>query len=427
MENPPSTAASSSRNTRTTAGGTSVSSHPSHLLHAASSYAFQPDAAVLEKLLAEKKSLTLTPTRYLWLLLLLVIVLYLFLSTAIYVRCEHWHIVQAMFFSLSVGMGVGFSNVQLQTDEAVLFSCVHALIGALLLAAAGALLVRTVVLRSERVVQKEAERATKAAYPDELVVRRRRRGAACCAAVRAQLCSRIAIVAFVWAAVFVAGYVYGYLGDIPNTTPADNRTFALLWAVSGMTGLGAIQPSSEIESMLFAGSFVLVAVPINAALLALLVDLYISHLQKIEARRRLLASAVPSTTFLEIARFTAPGGGAGGGDGEAAAGRKVTWAVYLEYRLRQMSGTGTELHSAHIDQIRDNFAALGRGRPFHRPRRDRARPPRHARAALSSAVSTPAPGPSGAATPLLRDTLTVEEEESARVLLRSLSAPGTPG
>ena len=37
------------------------------------------------------------------------------------------------------------------------------------------------------------------------------------------------------------------------------------------------------------------------------------------------------------------------------------------------------------------------------------------------------PGPSGAATPLLRDTLTVEEEESARVLLRSLSAPGTPG
>ena len=111
MENPPSTAASSSRNTRTTAGGTSVSSHPSHLLHAASSYAFQPDAAVLERLLAEKKSLTLTPTRYLWLLLLLVIVLYLFLSTAIYVRCEHWHIVQAMFFSLSVGMGVGFSTV----------------------------------------------------------------------------------------------------------------------------------------------------------------------------------------------------------------------------------------------------------------------------------------------------------------------------
>ena len=137
MENPPSTAASSSRNTRTTAGGTSVSSHP--MLRAASSYTFQPDAAVLERLLAEKKSLTLTPTRYLWLLLLLVIVLYLFLSTAIYVRCEHWHIVQAMFFSLSVGMGVGFSNVQLQTDEAVLFSCVHALIGALLLAAAGAL------------------------------------------------------------------------------------------------------------------------------------------------------------------------------------------------------------------------------------------------------------------------------------------------
>ena len=83
------------------------------------------------------------------------IVLYLFLSTAIYVRCEHWHIVQAMFFSLSVGMGVGFSNVQLQTDEAVLFSCVHALIGALLLAAAGALLVRTVVLRSERKKKKE--------------------------------------------------------------------------------------------------------------------------------------------------------------------------------------------------------------------------------------------------------------------------------
>ena len=48
MENPPSTAASSSRNTRTTAGGTSVSSHP--MLRAASSYTFQPDAAVLERL-----------------------------------------------------------------------------------------------------------------------------------------------------------------------------------------------------------------------------------------------------------------------------------------------------------------------------------------------------------------------------------------
>ena len=48
MENPPSTAASSSRNTRTTAGGTSVSSHP--MLRAASSYTFQPDAAVLDRL-----------------------------------------------------------------------------------------------------------------------------------------------------------------------------------------------------------------------------------------------------------------------------------------------------------------------------------------------------------------------------------------
>ena len=185
-----------------------------------------------------------------------------------------------------------------------------------------------------------------------------------------------------------------------------------------MTGLGAIQPSAEIESMLFAGSFVLVAVPINAALLAL-VDLYISHLQKIEARRPLLASAVPSTTF-EIA-LTAPGGGAGGGDGEAAAGRKVTWAVYLEYRLRQMAGTGTELHSALIDQIRDNFAALGRGRPSSTSTRSSA--------PSAATRAPPSPPPSRRrrrgrrpATPLLRDTLTVEEEESARVLLRIRSA-----
>ena len=80
-----------------------------------------------------------------------------------------------------------------------------------------------------------------------------------------------------------------------------------------------------------------------------------------------------------------------------------------------------------IDQIRDNFAALGRGRPFIDLDEIERALRGDARAALSSAVSTPAPGPSGAATPLLRDTLTVEEEESARVLLRSLSAPGTPG
>ena len=79
MENPPSTAASSSRNTSTTAAGLQ-SRRTSHRCKAASSYAFSPTRRCYEKLLAEKKSLTLTPTRYLWLLLLLVIVLYLFLS-----------------------------------------------------------------------------------------------------------------------------------------------------------------------------------------------------------------------------------------------------------------------------------------------------------------------------------------------------------
>ena len=95
--------------------------------------------------------------------------------------------------------------------------------------------------------------------------------------------------------------------------------------------------------------------------------------------------------------------------------------------LTRTEKKGQQLKNKLIDQIRDNFAALGRGRPFIDLDEIERALRGDARAALSSAVSTPAPGPSGAATPLLRDTLTVEEEESARVLLRSLSAPGTPG
>jgi len=87
--------------------------------------------------------------------------------------------------------------------------------------------------------------------------------------------------------------------------------------------------------------------------ITVLIDIYVTHLERGEARRQLLCAALPGeATFLDMARGSRSSGAAD------ACSTRVTWGHYLEYRLRKM--TGTEVHPALLDELKAHFAALDR-------------------------------------------------------------------
>lgn len=92
--------------------------------------------------------------------------------------------------------------------------------------------------------------------------------------------------------------------------------------------------------------------PLNAAVITVLIDIYVTHLERGEARRQLLRAAVPGeATFLDMAR----GSRATAAD---TCSSRVTWGHYLEYRLRKMPGA--EVHPELLDELKAHFAALDR-------------------------------------------------------------------
>lgn len=295
----------------------------------------------------------------LWLYLLAAVLVHLLGSASIYVWCEGWHWGQAIFYSVSVALAVGFTNVQVSSDAAVLYTCLHCFVGAFMLAAAGALLVRQVVLRDDKMLRTETVRRA----GNDSGHSRSNAGFSCRRFLRTK--GKRLLVMLAWLALFGVGYAYGLSDHIvhrPGSSRFSLHADALMWTVSSMTGLGSTSPADDSGwgNLLAAGLYVFLAVPLNAAALALLMDVYISHVQRNEARKKLLTNVVPSQrTFLDIAH-TAPANDCFGAEPSAS---RVTWAVYLEYRLRQM--VGTEIHSKLIDEIKDSFDALDvRGRGF---------------------------------------------------------------
>jgi hypothetical protein len=250
----------------------------------------------------------------LWLLLLLVFLGIMLLSALVYMQAENWTFIEALFFSVSIGYSVGIpldlngTAVVLVTDAAVLYTCIHALLGGLCLAAAAALLIQHVLQRDEGFVRREIERATKQtrtsahtrtgigtrtegrtrasedthgvggahsdgndphhggaaqrARPSSHWILRHRW---CCWARR----WHVAVVA-AWGVALASGYLYGRFAHIPGASAhrSSPSPYALLWAVSSLTGLGAVPPNDSLGGLMFAMIFVTIGSARRAAALS---------------------------------------------------------------------------------------------------------------------------------------------------------------
>ena len=99
-------------------------------------------------------------------------------------------------------------------------------------------------------------------------------------------------VLIAWLSTLLCGWLYGYYGQLPGRDEQDATpaVYALWWAVSAMTGVGAVSPLDSEAGLALATVYMVVGVPINSALLAMLIDRYLSRVQELEARRKVLAA-----------------------------------------------------------------------------------------------------------------------------------------
>jgi hypothetical protein len=110
----------------------------------------------------------------LWLALAAGVVAIMLVSTCVYMAYERWSFLRALFFAVSIGYSVGMvpmdvngTAVMVSSDGAMVYMCIHALLGGLCLAAAAALAGQQVLMRDEQYVRREYERATKARHHHE--------------------------------------------------------------------------------------------------------------------------------------------------------------------------------------------------------------------------------------------------------------------
>ena len=99
-------------------------------------------------------------------------------------------------------------------------------------------------------------------------------------------------VLIAWLSTLLSGWLYGYYGQLPGRDEQDATpaVYALWWAVSAMTGVGAVSPLDSEAGLALATVYMVVGVPINSALLAMLIDRYLSRVQELEARRKVFAA-----------------------------------------------------------------------------------------------------------------------------------------
>ena len=295
---------------------------------------------------------------------------------------EHWNILESVFFAVSIGYSVGMVpkrddgfELLLEDDVAVLCTCVFALAGMVCLACVGALLVQHVLMRDEKFVRRELERHTKASRQATSqnddgagggghrasgggshlggIRRFTRRPRAWEESDERRISGQWHNAVLVaWLVALLCGYLYGLYGELPGRAAhkASPHPFALLFAVSTITGIGAISPNDSKGGLLFATVYVIVGVPLNAAMLAMFVDKYLSRVQQREAKRKVLGG-LSRQTFDALAgtRSTLA----------THEGHRVviTWAVFLEHKLRELAGT--PLSAGLLDSIRETFVALG--------------------------------------------------------------------
>jgi hypothetical protein len=337
--------------------------------------------------------------RCLWLMLLGAEVLLNLITTILFRHLEGWSVAKSLYVSISVGFGEGIPYKM--REVSALCAAGAALCGTALLAVSASLLVRQIVLRqqevreevrlevmseimksrptvdsaarvpggiSERSSQSTEQETPRTPLQDESasigrIVRRwsSQLVRQLSRAARDKLASKRGkrgLLLVAWSGCWGLGF-YTFANDKlasvigPNEHRDGPVVYGLLWVISCMTtsSLGSITPRDNAGSFVWASLFIAFAVPLNAAIWATLIDLYISHFERREARRQLMEEAVPGRdTFLAMA---GPRQAAGPSTNTIS---KVTWGTFLEYRMRQLEGT--VIHAKLLDQLKAAFDAL---------------------------------------------------------------------
>lgn len=84
-----------------------------------------------------------------------------------------------------------------------------------------------------------------------------------------------------WLVTLACGFIYGYYGNIPGADDQDasRAVFAFYFAISAITSLGMVSPLDSGAGLAFTTVYILVGVPLNAAMLSVFVDRYLSREQ----------------------------------------------------------------------------------------------------------------------------------------------------
>jgi hypothetical protein len=268
----------------------------------------------------------------LWALLIVTLVLTA-LYVAVLIVCEQWTLMQSIFYAVSMGMTVGMvpedadgNSLNISDDVAIMCTCFYAIACMLCIAGVGALLAETVLLRDERFMQRELKRVaretlaatTRVTAPDGSQAPTTRATAhdegaratfGSCAShgprqrARGGGVSRIrrmvgrftameaeedritghwhVAVVISWLVTLACGFIYGYYGNIPGADDQDasRAVFAFYFAISAITSLGMVSPLDSGAGLAFTTVYILVGVPLNAAMLSVFVDRYLSREQ----------------------------------------------------------------------------------------------------------------------------------------------------
>jgi len=306
---------------------------------------------------------SLPSQRSLWLRLAGAEIVVSTVSALVYSAHERWSFAKSLYVSVSIGMGIGLPYKDTSEVSAV-YSCAQALIGEALLAVAASLLVRHVVLRQQRVLREmlDEEAASGSGVLPQLAREARAR-------LYTKRGKRLMLL-LLWLGVWALGFFTFASVDRPqgpNEQKYGHVVYALLWIVSCLSTstLGSMTPKDDGPSYLWAAAYIVVGVPLNAAVFTSVIDVYVSQLERREARRQ-LREAPGRGTFLAMAHETSHLGSYVGSphlhrsssaDGRLS-GTKVPWGAFLEHRLRNMQGT--VLHPKLIDGLKATFDALDR-------------------------------------------------------------------
>ena len=146
----------------------------------------------------------------------------------------------------------------------------------------------------------------------------------------------------------------------------DRLLDSIMFVVTSLEGTGLVSPHRDEYDFAFnfMSIFLVVGVPLHCGLVGTFADIFVAHLQRIDARSRArtqhsaispqtlsrMATLRPTTSILQQGResFASTGGCT---PADAATKGTVGWGEYLEFRLREQNAVDRKL----LDELKRDF------------------------------------------------------------------------